>query len=58
MAFDACQTRKCVTVDLSDESRTSYNFSLSRTPDLDRRIELKSPVASSNCELYNYLVSV
>ena len=50
MAFDACQTRKCVTVDNVQQSGTSFDFSLSRTSNLDRRITLQPEVANDNRE--------
>ena len=50
MAFDACDTRKCETVNIAQDSRTSFDFSLSRTSGLDRRIALQPEVVNDNCE--------
>ena len=50
MAFDACQSRKCVTVGIVQQSGMSFDFSLSRTSNLDRRIALKPEVANDNRE--------
>ncbi|CAI8036863.1 hypothetical protein GBAR_LOCUS20653, partial [Geodia barretti] len=42
--FDACETRKCVNVtitdDMVDEQRELFTYTLTRTPSLDPRIEL------------------
>ena len=53
MTFDACQTRKCVSVDIRQESRTSFNFSLSRTSGLDRGISLQPEVPNDDCESWD-----
>ena len=44
LMFDACETRKCVNVtitdDLVDEPLEFFTYTLTRTPSLDPRIEL------------------
>ncbi|CAI8022403.1 hypothetical protein GBAR_LOCUS13163 [Geodia barretti] len=44
LMFDACETRKCVNVtitdDLVDEQQELFTYTLTRTPSLDPRIEL------------------
>ena len=44
LMFDTCETRKCVNVtitdDLVDELDEFFTFHLSRTPNLDPRIDL------------------
>ena len=50
MAFDAYQTRKCVTVGIVQKSGMSFDFSLSRTSGLDRRITLQPEVVNDNRE--------
>ena len=53
MIFDACETRKCVSMDIQQESRTSFDFSLSRTSGLDRRITLQPEVPNDDRESWN-----
>ena len=53
MTFNACQTRECVSVDIWQESRTSFDFSLSRTSGLDRRITLEPEVLNDDRESWN-----
>ena len=53
MTFDACETRKCVSMDIQKESRTSFDFSLSRTSGLDRRITLQPEVPNGDRESWN-----
>ena len=53
MTFDACQTIKCVSVDIRQESRTSFFFSLSMTSGLDRRITLQPEVPNDDRESWN-----
>ena len=53
MTFDACETRKCVSVDIRRELRTSFDFSLSRTSGLDRRIALQPEVLNDDRESWN-----
>ena len=53
MIFDACQTRKCVTVDIVPQSGTYFDFSLSRTSNLDQRIALQPEVANDDRESWN-----
>ena len=46
--IDACQSRKCVTVGIVQQSGMSFDFSLSRTSNLDRRIALQPEVVNDN----------
>ena len=53
MTFDACQTVECVSVDIRQESRTSFDFSLSMTSGLDQRITLQPEVPNDDRESWN-----